>query len=302
MAERASWSGYLKLSLVSCAISLFPATTAAERIRFHIVNRKTGNRVKRMFVDSETGKEVDTDEQVKGFEAGKGDYLLIEDEEIEDIRIESTHTIDITQFVPREDINSRFLDNPYYMAPDDKVAAEAFAVIREAMEREGKAGIGRLVMARRERMIMMEPLGKGILATTLRYPYEMREAEDYFDDIPAIRTNSEMLDLASHIIAKKAGSFRPEEFTDRYEEALEELVKSKQNGKPPKTPAAAPKPSNVINLMDALRKSIGADKQSESKTAARASRPTRKTKTKASAKPARKAAAKRTASKKRAAG
>jgi DNA end-binding protein Ku len=269
MAERASWSGYLKLSLVSCAVSLFPATTQAERTRFHVVNRKTGNRVKRVFIDAETEKVVDSDEQVKGFEVAKGEYLLIENDEIDDLKIESSHTIDIDQFVPREEVNSRFLDTPYYMAPDDKVATEAFAVIREAMENEGKAGVARVVLARRERMVLLEPLGKGILATTLRYPYEMRDEDAVFDHIAAAKVNKEMLDLASHIIAKKAGPFKPDDFEDRYEKALVALVKSKQNGKPPKTPAAVPKPSNVINLMDALKKSIGREKAGKSAPAAR---------------------------------
>ena len=298
MAERASWSGYLKLSLVSCAISLFPATTAAERIRFHIVNRDSGNRVKRQFVDSDTDEVVESENQVKGFEVGKGEYVYVEDDEIDDIRIESSHTIDIERFVPREDVNSRFLDNPYYVAPEDKVAQEAFAVIRAAMEKEGKAGIGRIVMARRERMVLLEPLGKGILATTLRYPYEMRDEDTYFDGIANVKVDKEMLDLAQHIIAKKEGPFEPGTFEDRYETALQDLVKAKQTGKPPKTPAAAPKPSNVINLMDALRKSIKADKAEGGKTAARGAA----AKSKSSAKPKKSTPARRPAAKRKAAG
>lgn len=271
MAERASWSGYLKLSLVSCSVALFPATSQAERTRFNIINRKTGNRVKRVFIDAETEKVVDSNDQVKGFEVGKGDYLLVEDDEINDIRIESTHTIDIERFVPREEVNSRFLDRPYYVAPDDKVAQEAFAVIREAMAKEKKAGIGRIVMARREYMVLLEPLDRGILATTLRYPYEMRAEDRYFDDIPKTKISDEMLDLAAHIIDKKSGPFKPDEFEDRYEKALVALVKSKQAGKPPPTSKDTPKPSNVINLMDALKKSISAEKAGSSRTAARAS-------------------------------
>ncbi|MEX0807247.1 MAG: Ku protein [Dongiaceae bacterium] len=271
MAERPIWNGYLKLSLVSCAVSLFSATTQAERTRFNIVNRKTGNRVRRVFVDSETEKTVESDDQVKGFEVDKGEYLLIEDDEIDEIRIESTHTINIERFVPRDDVNSRFLDNPYYLAPDDKVAQEAFAVIRDAMDKEKKAGIARVVMARRERMVLLEPLGKGILATTLRYPYEMRDEESLFDSIPNVKVGAEMRDLAAHIIKKMSGPFKPAEFEDRYEEALIALVQSKQKGKPPKTPASAPKPSNVINLMDALRKSVRAEKSGE-KVAAKDSR------------------------------
>lgn len=269
MAERASWSGYLKLSLVSCAVSLFPATTQAERTRFNVINRKTGNRVKRVFIDSETEKVVESDDQVKGFEVAKGEYVEVEDEEIESLRLESTHTIDIEQFVPREDVSSRFLDSAYYLAPDDKVAQEAFAVIREAMENEGKSGIARVVMARRERLLLLEPLGKGILATTLRYPYEMREEDRVFDAIADVKVNKEMLDLASHIIAKKVAKFDPEAFEDRYEKALAALVRSKVNGKPPKTPAAAPKPSNVINLMDALKKSIASEKSGGRRATAR---------------------------------
>jgi DNA end-binding protein Ku len=272
MAERPSWNGYLKLSLVSCAVSLFPATTQAERVRFNIVNRETGNRVRRIFIDSETEEPVETEDQVKGFEIDKGEYLLVEDEEIDDIRIESTHTINIEQFVPRDDVNSRFLDSPYYVAPDDKVAQEAFAVIRDAMKQEKKAGVARIVMARRERVLLLEPLGKGILATTLRYPYEMRDEEGVFEAIPTVKISAEMRDLATHIIKKMAGPFKPEAFEDRYEEALTALVESKQKGKPPKTPASAPKPSNVVNLMDALRKSVRAEKgDGEKKIAARGS-------------------------------
>lgn len=263
MAPRATWNGYLKLSLVSCSVSLFPATTSAERTRFNIINRKTGNRVKRVFIDADTEKVVDGDDQVKGFEAGKGNYLLVEDDEIDDIRLESTHTIDIEKFVPREQVNSRYMNSPYYCAPDDKVAQEAFAVIREAMEKEGKVGIGRIVMARREHMVLLEPLERGILATTLRYPYEMREEDAYFGDIPKVKISEEMLDLASHIIDKKSGKFEPAAFEDRYEQALVALVKSKQAGKPPPTQKDAPKPSNVINLMDALKKSISSEKGSK---------------------------------------
>lgn len=291
MAPRATWNGYLKLSLVSCSVSLFPATTQAERTRFNIINRKTGNRVKRVFIDADTEKVVERDDQVKGFEASKGDYLLVEDDEIDEIRMESTHTIDIERFVPRDEVNSRFLDSPYYCAPDDKVAQEAFAVIREAMEKEGKVGIARIVMARREHMVLLEPLDRGILATTLRYPYEMRSEDQYFEDIPKTKVNAEMLELAAHIIDKKSGKFEPDEFEDRYEKALVALVKSKQAGKPPPTQKDAPKPSNVINLMDALKKSISAEKGGKAATA------TKKTAAKATARraPARSGAKRRAA-------
>jgi DNA end-binding protein Ku len=258
MAPRANWKGYLKLSLVSCAVALYPATSSSSRVRFHTLNRATGNRVKRQFIDPDTGEPVEADEQVKGYEVGKGSYIFIEDEELEAIRIESTHTIDIENFVPRDQVDQRYLESPYYIAPDDKVAQEAFAVIRDAMRQKSKAGVGRLVIARRERMLLLEPLGKGILATLLRYPYEVRGEEAYFDDIPDLKLPAEMRDLAGHIIDTKAADFDPGRFEDRYENAVIELIRAKQGGKAQKAPEA-PRPSNVVNLMDALRRSIDAE-------------------------------------------
>jgi DNA end-binding protein Ku len=259
MAPRANWKGYLKLSLVSCAVALYPATSSSERVRFHTLNRETGNRVRRQFIDAETEEVVETDQQVKGYEVGKGSFIVIDDEELEAVRIESTHTIDIESFVPRDQVDERYLDTPYYIAPDDKVAQEAFAVIRDAMQEKGRAGIARVVMARRERMILLEPLGKGILATLLRYPYEVRGEEAYFDGIPDLKLPTEMKNLAGHIIETKAGDFDPSQFEDRYEKAVVDLIQSKQSGRKPKAPDA-PKPSNVVNLMDALRRSIDADR------------------------------------------
>jgi DNA end-binding protein Ku len=258
MAPRANWKGYLKLSLVSCAVALYPATSSSSRVRFHTLNRATGNRVKRQFIDPDTGEPVEADEQVKGYEVGKDSYIFIKDEELEAIRIESTHTIDIENFVPRDQVDQRYLESPYYIAPDDKVAQEAFAVIRDAMRQKSKAGVGRLVIARRERMVLLEPLGKGILATLLRYPYEVRSEEAYFDDIPDLKLPAEMRDLAGHIIDTKAADFDPGKFEDRYENAVIELIRAKQGGKAPKAPEA-PRPSNVVNLMDALRRSIDAE-------------------------------------------
>jgi len=259
MAPRANWKGYLKLSLVSCAVALYPATSSSERVRFHTLNRETGNRVKRQFIDAETGEVVESDEQVKGYEIGKGSFIVMEEEELEAIRIESTHTIDIESFVPRDQVDERYLDTPYYIAPDDKVAQEAFAVIRDAMQEKGRAGIARVVMARRERMILLEPLGKGIVATLLRYPYEVRGEDAYFESIPDLKLPAEMKNLAGHIIETKAADFDPSQFEDRYEKAVVDLIQSKQGGRAPKTPQA-PKPSNVVNLMDALRKSVDADR------------------------------------------
>lgn len=258
MAPRANWKGYLKLSLVSCAVALYPATSSSARVRFHTLNRATGNRVKRQFIDPETGEPVENDEQVKGYEVGKGSYILIEDEDLEAIRIESTHTIDIDSFVPRDQVDERYLETPYYIAPDDKVAQEAFAVIRDAMREKGRAGVARVVIARRERMVLLEPLGKGILATLLRYPYEVRGEEAYFEDIPELKLPAEMRDLAGHIIETKAANFDPAKFEDRYENAVIELIRSKQSGQPVRTPEV-PRPSNVVNLMEALRRSIDAE-------------------------------------------
>jgi DNA end-binding protein Ku len=259
MAARANWKGYLKLSLVSCSIALYPATSSSSRVRFHTINRATGNRVKRQFIDPATEEPVESEDQVKGYEVAKRSYVYVEDEELDAIRIESTHTIDIESFVPREQVDQRYLEAPYYIAAEDKIAQEAFAVIRDAMRDRGKAGLGRVVLARRERMVLLEPLGKGIMATLLRYPYEVRGEEPYFEDIPDLKLPAEMRDLAGHIIDTKTGEFDPSKFEDRYENAVIELIKSKERGEPIK-PQAEPPPSNVVNLMDALRRSIAAEK------------------------------------------
>jgi DNA end-binding protein Ku len=267
MAPRANWKGYLKLSLVSCAVALYPATSTSSRVRFNTINRKTGNRVKQQYVDPVTGEAVEADERAKGYEVGKNSYILIEDEELEAIKIESTHTIDIESFVPVEQVDKRYLEAPYYIAPDDRVAQEAFAVIRDAMRDRAKAGVARVVISRRERMLLLEPLGKGIMATVLRYPYEVRGEEAYFEDIPDLNLPKEMRDLASHIIETKAADFDPSKFEDRYENAVIELVRSKESGRPVAAPAT-PRPSNVVNLMDALRKSIASEQPAASKRAA----------------------------------
>ena len=267
MAARANWKGYLKLSLVSCAVALYPATSTSSRVRFNTLNRATGNRVKQQYIDPATGETVDAEDRVKGYEVGKNAYVFIEDEELDAIKIESTHTIDIESSVPVEQVDKRYLEAPYYIAPDDKVAQEAFAVIRDAMKEKGKAGIARVVISRRERMVLLEPLGKGIMATMLRYPYEVRGEEPYFEDIPELNIPKEMRDLAGHIIETKSADFEPAKFEDRYENAMIELVKSKETGRPVAAPEA-PRPSNVVNLMDALRKSIAAEPPAASKKAA----------------------------------
>ena len=258
MAARASWKGYLKLSLVSCAVQLYPASTSKERVSFHMLNRETGHRLKRLLVDAETGEPVESEDQIKGYEIGKRQYIQIEDEEIESVAIESTHTIDIESFVPRDEIDETYLDSPYYIAPDGKVAEEAFAVIRDAMREKNVVGLGRVVLYRRERIIMLEPRDKGLVAMTLRYPYEVRADDEVFDQIPDVKVDDDTLDLATHIIERKLTHFDPARFEDRYQNALLEIIKAKAANKPaPKLDA--PKPSNVVNLMDALRKSIAAE-------------------------------------------
>jgi DNA end-binding protein Ku len=260
VAPRSNWKGFLKLSLVSCPVQLFPATTSKERVAFHMLNRETGNRLRRRLIDPDTNEEVDSGDQVKGYQVAKNEYIVVEDEEIESVAIESTHTIDIEAFVPRDEIDATFIDTPYYLAPDGKMGEEAFAVIREAMREKGVVGIGRVVLYRRERPIMLQPRGKGLVATTLHYAYEVRDDADYFEDIDDVEVPEEMLDLATHIIERKLSHFDAKRFDDRYQDALLELIKAKQQHRPIEQAAPAPRPTNVVSLMDALRKSIAADK------------------------------------------
>ena len=259
MAPRANWKGYLKLSLVSCAVNLYPASSTSSRVSFNTINRKTGNKVKRQFVDAETGDVVENEDQAKGYPVAKNSYLLVDDDELDKIQIESTHTIDIEKFVPRAEIDPRYYDAPYYIAPGERVGEEAFAIIRDAMRDEKVVGLGRVVIARRERIMMLEPLGKGILGTALRYGSEVRGEDAYFEDIPDLQLPQEMKELAHVIIERKAGHFRPEEFTDRYEDAVVELIRAKQAGTPAKVTEQPTRPSNVVSIMDALRKSIAVE-------------------------------------------
>ena len=257
MAPRAYWKGYLKLSLVSCPIVLFPATSEREKISFHQLNKKTGHRIKYRRVDAETGDEVDSTDIIKGYEVGKSQYIELDPEELEAVAIESKRTIDIDEFVPRDEIDELYLNNPYYIAPDGEVGQQAFAVIREAIRKEGMVAIGKIVFTSREHIIALEPRGKGLLGMTLRYPYEVRKEEDYFDDIPDEKIPKDMLDLASHIVKTKEGHFEPSRFDDRYEDALKDLLKKKQEGRPIERPERR-EPTNVVNLMDALRRSLEA--------------------------------------------
>jgi DNA end-binding protein Ku len=255
MAPRPNWKGYLKLSLVSCPVALFPATTTSERVSFRTLNRATGNRVRRQFVDEQTSEPVETEDQIKGYEVAKGEFIQIEDDELKSIQIESNHTIDIEKFVPRSAVDQLYLDTPYYLTPTDRVGEEAFAVIRDAMRAEKVVGLARVVLFRRERILMLEPRTKGLVATSLHFANEVHAASGYFDEIPDLDLPKQMLELATHIIEKMSGHFEPEQFEDRYENALIELIRSKQKGMPIK-PQPTHRPTNVINLMDALRRSV----------------------------------------------
>ena len=258
MAPRSNWKGYLKLSLVSASIAIYPATSSSEKVSFNRLNRKTGNRIKLQNVDAVTGETVTRDDMVKGYEVGKDQYVQVEDQELAEIAIESSHTVEIEKFVLKASIDDRYRDTPYYLAPEDKVGQEAFAVIRDAMKKKKMVGIGRVVMARRERMMMLEPFEKGIMGTTLHYPYEIRSEEAVFEDIPETKLPDQMIGLAETIIDKMTGEFEPEKFEDRYESAMIELIRSKQAGLPALKEKPAARPANVVNLMDALRRSIEA--------------------------------------------
>ena len=255
MAPRPTWKGYLKLSLVSCAVAMYTATSTSSRIRLNIINRETGNRIRNQAIDSETGDVVENESKVKGYEIDDGRYVLLEEDELDEVALELTHTIDIESFVDRDEVDEIYLDESFYIVPNDEVAYEAFAVIREAMKKKDMVGLGRVVMHRRERLVMLQARGKGIAATALRYKPEVRKEDAYFDDIPNVKVPTDMLQLAEHILEQKKGHFDPDKFEDRYEEALGALIKAKRAGKEPPT-SPAPKPSNVINLMDALRRSV----------------------------------------------
>lgn len=267
MAPRPAWKGYLKLSLVSCAVELTGATDHSEKVSFRVINRKTGNTVKRQYIDSVSGKPVEDDDEVKGYEIGDDEYLLVEEDEIDAVQIESSHTLSIEQFVDRADIPQIYFDTPYYVTPADDVSEEAFAVIREAMARQKKAGIARIVLYRRERPVMIEPFDKGLLLTTLRYDKTVRKPDEIFRDIAKAKIDPELIDLATHIIDKKQASFDPSGFEDRYETALLELIQAKQKGKKPPVVQSAERPANVVNLFEALKKSLAGDDDSSGKPA-----------------------------------
>src|SRR6202047_1827959 len=256
MAVRAYWKGSLKLSLVSCPVLLYPASTTVDKTHFHMINRETGNRLKQQMVDAETGDVVENDQKGRGYELKKGEYVEIEKEELEAVQIESNHTIDIDSFVPREEIDKRYFNHPYYIAPDGKVGIDAFAVIRDAIRDQARVALARIVLTNREHLIAIEPLGKGLLGVTLRYPYEMRDEHEYFDDIKNPKISKDMIELASHILDTKAAHFDPSNFKEEYETALKTLVKRKAAGKPVKSAEREERPDNVVSLMDALQQSL----------------------------------------------
>jgi len=258
VAPRAYWKGYLKLSLVSCPIALFPATSEREKISFHQLNKETGNRIRYRKVDAETGDEVDSSHIIKGYEVAKGEYIELEPEELEAVAIDSKRIIEIDEFVPKAEIDELYLRDPYFIVPDGEVGQQAFAVIREAIRKEGMVALGKVVFTSREHIIALEPRDKGMVGVTLRYPYEVRQPEEYFDTIDDEKVPKDMLDLAIHIVDTKRGKFEPEKFEDHYENALKELLRKKQKGEKIERPRE-PARTNVVNLMEALRQSVRAE-------------------------------------------
>jgi DNA end-binding protein Ku len=276
MAPRANWKGFLRLSLVTCPVALYPATSDTEKVSFNQINRKTGHRIKYAKVDAETGEEVGSEDIMKGYKVDTDTYIEVSKDELDDIALESTHTIEIDEFVPKTDIDNRYLIRPYYLVPDGKVGHDAFAVIRETIRNMNKVAIGRVVLTNREHIIALEPLGKGLMGTLLRYPYEVRSENEYFDDVQDVKVTKDMLDLAKHIVEQKSGSFEPDKFEDHYESALIDLINRKRSGV--RMPAkAGPKSSgNVINLMDALKRSLASEKPSAPAAKAKGKKPAKR--------------------------
>ncbi|MFT4277157.1 MAG: Ku protein [Rhodopseudomonas sp.] len=256
MAPRANWKGFLRLSLVTCPVALYPATSDSEKISFNQINRTTGHRIKYLKVDAETGDEVPADEIMKGYKVDTDSYIEVTRDELDNIALESTRTIEIDQFVPRAEIDDLYLVRPYYLVPDGKVGHDAYAVIRETIRSMDKVALARVVLTNREHVIALEARDKGLVGMLLRYPYEVRDAGDYFDDIQDVKITKDMLDLAKHIVEQKSGHFQPDLFEDHYESALTELINTKMAGQPVK-PQARPRGDNVVDLMDALRRSLG---------------------------------------------
>jgi DNA end-binding protein Ku len=267
MAPRAVWKGFLKLASVSCAVKLTGATTESEKVHFRTLNRKTGTPVHSIYVDEVTGEPVDTDEQVKGYELDNEEFIIVEPAEVKKLKVQAQHTLEIEQFVDPNAVPSLYREKPYYLYPADEVATEPFAVMREAMVRKKMAGIACIVLYQRERPVIVEPIGKGLLMTTLRYENWVVDAKEIFSGLHNVKVDPEMVEIASLIIEKKFGKFEPKGFEDTYEDALLELIKAKQEGRKPPKPVQAPR-ENVINLADVLRKSLAKEggKPSAAKT------------------------------------
>jgi DNA end-binding protein Ku len=275
MAARPSWRGHLKLSLVTCPVALYNAITPAGEVHFHLINPETKHRVKSVVIDATTDEILDRKDLLKGYEFSKGKYVTLTQDEIKAVKLESTKTIDIEKFVPAEDIDRLYWDNPYYLVPDGKLAAEPFAVIRAAMEKNEQVALGRLVMSQREGLVALEPRGKGIVATTLRSHDEVRDMKQFFSEIPAVRMDKEMVEVATKIMAQKEAAFDPDTFEDRYEDALRDLIKRKRKGQDVlEAEEPEEEESNVIDLMEALQASLkkkrGAAKAAPKKTRAAA--------------------------------
>lgn len=287
MAPRANWKGFLKIGEVTCPVALYTAASTSERIAFHTINRATGDRVHRQFVDAETGELVENDNQVKGYEVGQGDYVVLEPEEVAAAVPENLKMLSVSAFIGCNDIDDVYFDKPYYLAPSDKAAEEGFSLVREGMRKKKVAAIASAVLFRRVRTVLIRAHGSGMIATTLKFDYEVRSAKDAFNEVPSMKINAEMLELAEHIIDTKKGKFDPSKFDDRYEGALAELVKAKLEGKKIEF-AKEPRQEKVVDLMAALRESAGLGGRKAAAKSATESRSRRKTKSKVPA-PRRKA-------------
>jgi DNA end-binding protein Ku len=268
MAYRPTWQGHLKLSLVTCPVALYAATNSGGDVHFNLINPKTNNRIKMITTDPDTGP-IDRGDLVKGYEVSKGEYILLTQDEINSVKLESTKTIDIERFVAEDDIDRLYWDNPYFMAPDGKLAQEAFGVIRIAMEKSGQIALGRVVIGTRERILALEPRDKGILAYTLRSDAEVRRPDDIFGSISTAKPDAAMISIAEKIIEQQEGPFDPSKFVDRYETALKALIEDKKKGHKPAR-VAEPEDTNVVDLMAALRASLGGKDKAAAKPAAKA--------------------------------
>ena len=278
MAPRANWKGFLRLSLVTCPVALYPATSDTEKVSFNQINRKTGHRIKYAKVDAESGEEVAAEDIMKGYKVDTDTYIEVTKDELDDIALESTRTIEIDEFVPKSDIDNRYLIRPYYLVPDGKVGHDAFAVIRETIRTMNKVAVGRVVLTNREHIIALEPLGKGLMGTLLRYPYEVRDEKEYFDGVQDVKVTKDMLDLAKHIVEQKSASFEPEQFEDRYESALIDLINQKRNGvkttakAAPNTGGQRHQPDGCAQAQPRQRKAVPCSREGQGQEAAQGGR------------------------------